>query len=90
MSYIHCVVNITRASVVGILYSMKHLNEQTAEIARLIGEASTRKGVQWGRVTWLSLWLGVLLFCVLIPLLSFYIGMEYQKTVELSAVSSSV
>ncbi len=62
---------------------MKHLNEQTEAIAKLIADASRMKGIQWNRVTWSSMWLAVLLFCVIIPALAFYFGMEYQKTVVL-------
>ncbi len=61
---------------------MKHLNEQTEAIARSISDASHMKGIQWNRVTWYSWWLAVVLFLVVIPALSFYIGTEYQKTID--------
>ncbi len=62
---------------------MKHWNEQTEGIANSISEASRMKGIQWNRVTWYSWWLAIFLFCVVIPALSFYVGIEYQKTVQL-------
>lgn len=61
---------------------MKHLNEQTRGIAESISEASRMKGIQWNRVTWYSWWLAIVLFCFVIPALAFYIGVEYQKTVQ--------
>lgn len=61
---------------------MKHLNEQTEAIARSINDASHMKGIQWNRVTWYSWWLAIFLFCVVIPALSFYIGVQYAETQE--------
>ncbi len=61
---------------------MKHLNEQTEAIARSISEASEMKGIQWNRVTWYSWWLAIVLFCLVIPALSFYIGVQYEITRE--------
>ena len=61
---------------------MKHLNKQTEAMARSISEASQMKGIQWNRVTWYSWWLAIFLFCVVVPALSFYIGVEYEQTRE--------
>ena len=62
---------------------MRHFNEQIDGMAKMIEEASRLKGIQWNRVTWYSWWLAVFLFCIVIPALSFYIGMEYQKTADI-------
>ncbi len=68
---------------------MKHWNEQTEGIALSISQASKMKGIQWSRVTWYSWWLAIVLFCIVIPALSFYIGVEYQKTQEVLARAPS-
>ncbi len=65
---------------------MKHWNEQTEGIARSITEASHQKGIQWTRVTWYSWSLAVILFVIVIPALAFYIGMEYQQTLDTKAL----
>jgi hypothetical protein len=61
---------------------MKHLNEQTRAMAQSITDASLRKGIQWTRVTWYSWWLAVFLFLFVLPALSFYVGMQYQQTLD--------
>lgn len=66
---------------------MRHWNSQTTEIARMISEGSQMKGIQWSRVTWYSWWLSVFFFLIIVPLLSFYIGMEYQKTRDVIAAA---
>lgn len=43
--------------------------------------------IQWNKVTWYSRWGAIILFMLLIPLLTFYIGMRYQ---EVQLVTSQV
>ena len=38
--------------------------------------------IQFNEVTWYSKLLAVIVFLVMIPILVFYIGREYQKTAE--------
>lgn len=59
------------------------MNEQIDGMVKSISEASQMKGIQWNRVTWLSWWLAVFLFVVVVPFLAFYIGNEYGKTMDL-------
>lgn len=61
---------------------MKHMNEQIDGMVKSINDASQMKGLQWNRVTWLSWWLAVFLFVVVVPFLAFYIGSEYGKTID--------
>lgn len=58
------------------------MNEQIDGMVKSINEASQMKGLQWNRVTWLSWWLAVFLFVVVIPLLAFFIGSEYGRTMD--------
>lgn len=37
--------------------------------------------IEFNKVTWYSKWSAVVLFIIIIPILTFYIGREYQKTV---------
>ncbi len=62
---------------------MKYMNEQIDGMVKSINEASQMKGVQWNRVTWTSWWLAVFLFVVVFPLLAFYIGSQYGKTMDI-------
>jgi hypothetical protein len=65
---------------------MKHLNEQTQAIADSISEASHRKGIQWTRVTWYSWSLATILFLLILPGITFYIGTQYQAMRDEEAV----
>lgn len=38
--------------------------------------------IEWNRVTWYSRVLALVIFLGLIPVISFYIGGEYQKTIK--------
>lgn len=57
---------------------MKHLNEQTQGMADSISEASHRPGIQWTRVTWYSWSLAIIVFLLILPGVTFYIGTQYQ------------
>ncbi|MBC7766839.1 hypothetical protein H7Y21_02505 [Arenimonas sp.] len=35
--------------------------------------------IQWNKVTWYSRLAAIILFILLIPMLTFYIGMKYQE-----------
>ena len=62
---------------------MKHMNEQIDGMVKSINDASQMKGLQWNRVTWLSWWLAVFLFVIVVPFLAFYIGSQYGKTMDM-------
>ncbi len=38
--------------------------------------------IVWNKVTWYSKLIAVILFLLVIPAWTFYIGMQYQKTVD--------
>ena len=59
------------------------MNEQIDGMVKSINTASQLKGLQWNRVTWLSWWLAVFLFVIVVPFLAFYIGSEYGKTMDI-------
>ncbi len=59
------------------------MNEQIDGMVKSINEASQMKGLQWNRVTWVSWWLAVFLFVVVVPFLAFYIGSQYGKTIDM-------
>jgi hypothetical protein len=41
--------------------------------------------IEWNRVTWYSRMWALFVFLLIIPVISFYIGTQYERTVELLA-----
>ncbi len=50
--------------------------------------SSTRNGLEWNRVTWYSRLWALLVFLLIIPVLAFYIGTQYQRTIEVLTIAS--
>jgi len=46
--------------------------------------------MKWNEITWYSKWGAILLFILIIPVLAFYIGVQYQNTVEILSSAPNV
>jgi len=53
-------------------------------------KSSRAEGIEWNRVTWYSRLWAIFVFLLVVPVVAFYIGTQYERTIEvLSAVSAS-
>jgi hypothetical protein len=44
--------------------------------------------IELNKVTWYSKWTEIIVFILLLPILIFYIGMQYEKTIEIVSANS--